>query len=61
MWTQKLRSRKADPDNKSWLSNRLPAASREREDNYYINLEVGMRTQAACGSTQMLDYQKDNE
>ena len=53
MWTQKLRSRKADPDNKSWLSNRLPVASREHEGNYYINLEVGTHAQVACGSTQM--------
>ena len=32
-------------------TNRLPAASRKRHDNSTINLEIGARSQAACGST----------
>jgi len=37
--------------NKSWLSNRLLAASQERYGITTINPEVGARPQAACGST----------
>jgi len=32
-------------------TNRLPVASRNRHDNSTINLEIGARPQAACGST----------
>ncbi|MBT5705815.1 MAG: hypothetical protein HOI66_05770 [Verrucomicrobia bacterium] len=32
-------------------TNRLPAASRKSHDNSTINLEIGVRSQSACGST----------
>ena len=43
---------------KSWLINRLPAASRNREANLNTNLEIGARSQAACDSTQTLWQKK---
>ena len=42
---------------KTWLTNRLPAASREWHDRSTINLEIGERSQAACGSTQTFALQ----
>ena len=32
-------------------ANRLPAASRKLHEESIVNLEIGVRPQAACGST----------
>jgi len=43
-----------NPQNEAWLTgcHGLHAAIREIHDNSTINLEIGTRSQAACGSTQ---------
>ena len=41
----------ASQPNKELVDNRLPAASRKRQDNSTIHLEIGARSQAACDST----------
>lgn len=42
-------------------TNRLPAAGRKRHDNSIINLEVGARSQAACGSTRTVRSKYDDQ
>ena len=39
-------------------ANRLPAASRKLHEESIVNLEIGVRPQAACGSTLTLCKQK---
>jgi hypothetical protein len=47
--------------NKSWMSNRLPDASRKREGEFNITLELGVRSQVAYGITQTIvgEIEKD--
>jgi len=40
-------------------TNRLPAASRRLHEDSIVNLEIGVRPQAACGSTLTLDAMED--